>query len=219
MNKESFKITATVFSLILVLISGGCSTKAVNESKEDNETLPAVVQEEQAIGESGVLNYDNPSQSEVESSVPGEGGDLLKDKFKGGLKGKGIYIGEVQGDNIPYEARIIKTGSYTSGKEFPSVGLYRSTKDLGAIDTIDYGPRYDEEFFKTKALIVVELRATSGSIRYEVSKVVQNGDEITVQITATRPEIGTMDMAEWAAIIEIDNSTINDNTKVNFVIK
>ncbi|MEG2017589.1 MAG: hypothetical protein RR128_03930 [Clostridium sp.] len=144
---------------------------------------------------------------------------MIKDKFKGSLKGKGLYIGEVQGEDISYEARVIKTGSYTSGKEFPSIGLFRSIKDLGAIDTIDYGPKYDEEFFKTKSLIVIQLREGSGSIRHEVSRVVKNGDQITVQIKVTIPEYGTADMAEWAVFVEIDNSVVNDNTTVDFVTR
>lgn len=155
----------------------------------------------------------------MESSVPGEGGDLLKDKFKGSLNGKGLYIGDVQGEEVPFEAYILKTGSYTSGKDYPAIGLYRSTMDLGAIDTINYDSKYNEEFFKTKSLIVIQLRATSGSIRYEATKVVKNGDNITVQINATKPEFGTMDMAEWAVFVEIDNSQVNDNTSVDFVIK
>lgn len=144
---------------------------------------------------------------------------MIKDKFKESLKGKGIYIGDIKGEDIPFEARVIKTGSYTSGKEFPTIGLFRSVKDLGSIDTIDYGSKYDEEFFKTKSLIVIQLREGSGSIRHEVTKVVKNGDQITVQIKVTVPEFGTADMAEWAVLVEVDNAMVNDNTTVDFVTK
>ena len=149
--------------------------------------------------------------------VPGEGGDVLKDKLKEKLKGKGINIGEVQGEDIPFESRGVRTGSYTMGKVFPTIGMYRTVEDLRAIDTIDFGEKYNEEFFKTKALIVIEVQEGSGSVRHEVSKVVKNGDIITVGIKRIVPEFGTADMAEWAIFVEIDNSVIDDNTVANLV--
>lgn len=141
----------------------------------------------------------------------------LKNKFKDYLNKKpGVSLGELQGEELAFESKVIRTGSYTTGKNYPSIGLYRNTTDLQAIDTIDYGTKYDEEFFKTKALIVIELRETSGSVRNQVTKVVKNGDDITVGINKIVPEIGTADMAEWAIFVEIDNSFINENTIVDF---
>lgn len=149
--------------------------------------------------------------------IPGEGGDVLKDKLKEKLKGKGINIGEVQGEDIPFESKVIRTGSYTMGKVFPTIGMYRTVEDLRAIDTIDFGEKYNEEFFKTKALIVIEVQEGSGSVRHEVSKVVKNGDIITVGIKRIAPEFGTADMAEWAIFVEIDKSVVDDNTVANLV--
>lgn len=216
MKGAILKVTWSALILALTLGFVGCSDTGRNSIQKD---LPTMTTEDTEVCETAGWEYDNHSQGEEETIVPGEGGNLINDKIKGSLKGKGLYIGEVQGEDISFEAKVIKTGSYTNGKEFPSIGLFRNVKDLGAIDTIDYGSKYDEEFFKTKSLIVIQLREGSGSIRHEVSKVVKNGDQITVQIKVTTPEYGTADMAEWAVLVEIDNSVVNENTTVEFVTK
>lgn len=223
MKQSIFKVIESALVMALVLSCVGCNSKSGSMDKSEKEEVPTVAYENNATCDTGGLGYDNPSQGEEETIVPGESGEMNKDKFKNKLnesiKKKGIYIGEVQGEELEFKSKVIKTGSYTSGKNFPSIGIYRSTKDLGAIDYINYGTGYDEEFFKTKALIVIELRETSGSIRNEVTRVVKNDDKITVEIKKTVPEIGTADMAEWAIFVEIDNSAVNDKTTADFVFK
>lgn len=216
MKGTILRFTWSALILALILGCAGCSDKRGDNAQEE---LPTIANEITEVCETYGWEYDNPSQGEADTVVPGEGDKMIKDKFKESLKGKGIYIGDIKGEDIPFEARVIKTGSYTSGKEFPTIGLFRSVKDLGSIDTIDYGSKYDEEFFKTKSLIVIQLREGSGSIRHEVTKVVKNGDQITVQIKVTVPEFGTADMAEWAVLVEVDNAMVNDNTTVDFVTK
>lgn len=219
MKKTIIRLTGSALAIALILFSSGCTSKRGNESNDEQEAIPVMSQDSEDNSSSGGWSYDYLSQCEEEIAVPGEGDTVIKDKFKDNLKGGGIYLGDVQGEEIPFEAKVIKTASYTTGKEFPTIGLFTSAKDLGAIDTINYDSKYNEEFFNSKSLIVIQLRATSGSIRHEVTKVVMNQDVITVQITTTKPEFGTMDMAEWAIFVEIDNSVVNDNTTVDFVIR
>lgn len=223
MRGSIFKIASSVIILTLALNFSGCSDKGASDVESNNEALPTIVEDDVNCDTgTGGWKYDQPSQGEEEVFVPEEGESQLyngelKNKFKDYLNKKpGVSLGELQGEELTFESKIIRTGSYTSGKNYPSIGLYRNTSDLQAIDTIDYGTKYDEEFFKTTVLIVIELRETSGSVRNQVTKVVKNGDDITVGIKKIVPEIGTADMAEWAIFIEIDNSFINDNTIVDF---
>lgn len=223
MRKFIFKIASLVIILTLALNFSGCSDKSASDVENNDEALPTIAEDDVDCDTgTGGWKYDQPSQGEGEVFVPEEGESQLykgelKNKFKDYLNKKpGVSLGELQGEELTFESKVIRTGSYTTGKNYPSIGLYRNATDLQAIDTIDYGTKYDEEFFKTKALIVIELRETSGSVRNQVTKVVKNGDDITVGIKKIVPEIGTADMAEWAIFVEIDNAVINENTIVDF---
>jgi len=144
--------------------------------------------------------------------------ESLKNKFKDNLyKNKGSLKNQLQGEELTFEAKISRTGSYTSWKSYPTITLARSVAELNVNDTISHGEKYNEEYFKTKALIVIELRETSGSVRHEVTKVVKNDNQITVEIKKIVPEIGTADMAEWVIYVELDKADVDKDTMVDFV--
>jgi len=67
----------------------------------------------------------------------------------------------------------------------------------------DFIHQYTAEFFNKNYLVIVALTENSGSNRHRVDMVDENGD---IVITRLLPEIGTMDMAGWDIIIELDNS-------------
>lgn len=247
MKKSILKITRIVMIITLILSLTGCGNKNTGgkEDENSNSALPTVAQEDENncnTGSSG-WKYDKTSQGEENKIVPakdqvpeektipeqepgpkeGDGNmnyESLKDKFKANLnKNKGSLLSELKGDELNFKAEILRIGSYTSGKTFPTITLARSLGELLVNDSISHGEKYDDEYFKTKALIVIELREKSGSVRHEVTRVLKDNDQVTVEIDKTVPNIGTADMAEWAIFVELDRADIDEDTMVDFVFK
>ena len=226
MKKSILKIIGTlILSMTLFLTLVGCT--ASNE--EDDSYIHTILDPSNSKGdEDENIEHENIEDEKdkedlSEEALNKEEGNVEEGKEEDKVNNIKDYLnknpgglgGSLKGEEIPFEAKIDKTGSYTSGKAFPKISVVKNKEDLGAIDYLSYGDKYDEEFFKTKALIVIELQETSGSVRNEVTKVVKNGEKITIGIKKTIPEIGTADMAEWAVYVEVDNSFVGDNTVVD----
>ncbi len=69
---------------------------------------------------------------------------------------------------------------------------------------------YDDAFFEEKALLILSLSEGSGSICHEVEFVRgRKSPRVYVCIKRITPEVGTCDMADWFAIIEVSKSDID----------
>lgn len=114
-----------------------------------------------------------------------------------------------------FEAQYIRTDGYREGECYPKAFVIDSKASLegycaenakyydftrGFYEAIE---KYDTAWFETKQLIVIVLEEGSGSIYHEVTRVAGFGD-MTVDITAFLPEVGTDDMAQWHILIELD---------------
>lgn len=188
-------------AIAVLLIIGGFCTAC--ESKED--TL------KKATYDKNIEINDEKGAEALKETF----GDNLKDKMIKGVeasrKFKELREGNISGEEITFKAEEVKIGSYTQGKEFPYTILYKGVDQYKS-------DKYDEDFFKTKALIVVGLRETSGSVRHEVKKVTKEDNKINVQIERIVPEIGTADMAEWEIYIEVNKADIDDINEVNLIM-
>jgi len=77
-----------------------------------------------------------------------------------------------------------------------------SDTTIGFLDACD---KYDDAFFADNYLIFVLLEEGSGSIRHEVTDVLQTADgEIAISIDTHVPSCFTCDMAQWHIILELD---------------
>jgi hypothetical protein len=77
-----------------------------------------------------------------------------------------------------------------------------------------FDKKYNDKFFKDKALVVVFTDESSGSDYYTDVKINSNANEI--YITRYIPEVRTCDMASWVVIKEVSASDpilTKDNTK------
>ncbi len=63
--------------------------------------------------------------------------------------------------------------------------------------------KYDEGFFEEHSLIVLLLEEPSGSVSHVCEGVSLLGGALQVEIHRSMDGIGTADMANWAALIEI----------------
>ncbi len=86
--------------------------------------------------------------------------------------------------------------------------------DALALDAEYDTERYTEQFFVDKALIVLEFRLTSGSIRLRIDTVGVNGGTITVFYTTVRPSPFTNDMAYHRILLQVDRKRVDHTTSV-----
>jgi len=64
---------------------------------------------------------------------------------------------------------------------------------------------YDEGFFKEKSLVLAYITAGSGSFRYGVKSVEVTDTSVCIYVEQTNnPEVYTMDMGGWMAVVELD---------------
>ncbi len=117
--------------------------------------------------------------------------------------------------------------SWNSSADYPQVVFIRNraqyeslSADMNA-DSYDsnnakelFNKKYNDKFFKDKALVVVFTDESSGSDYYTDVKINSNANEI--YITRYIPEVRTCDMASWVVIKEVSASDpilTKDNTK------
>ncbi len=128
---------------------------------------------------------------------------------------------------IPFEAQYIRTNSgnymdnaypstvfissveelnqyYTANKDYYDLERKNGVSSDTTIGFLNACDKYDEEYFKTKMLVLVILEEPSGSISHKVTSVEYDASEIRINIKKTKPEVGTCDMAQWHIIVEID---------------
>lgn len=209
MKKDLYKCISIILILAMGILVQGCdkSNEMSNGSKIDENNVN--LEEFKDIIKP--INDDKEGEGEdVQYSAGDKSKDSIDKLIKKNDKGL-LYISEnPEGEEINFEAVVQRTGSYTNGKAFPYVKTYFNP------DEMIENSKYDEAFFNTKALIIIGLRESSGSISHSVEKVVKNDSDITVVMKKNVPNIGTADMAEWEIYIEIDKSNINENSNVDF---
>lgn len=209
MKKDLYKCISIILILAMGILVQGCdkSNEMSNGSKIDESNVN--LEEFKDIIKP--INDDKKGEGEdVQYSAGDKSKESIDKLIKKNDKGL-LYISEEpEGENINFEAVIQRTGSYTSEKKFPYINVYFNP------DEIIENSKYDETFFNTKALIIIGLRESSGSISHSVEKVVKSDSDITVVMKKNVPNIGTADMAEWEIYIEVDKSNINENSNVDF---
>ncbi len=94
-------------------------------------------------------------------------------------------------------------------------GIYQFGSGAGSVR--EFILSYGEEFFEENALMIIHIRSSSGSVRYEVKGAYLNGGECSVAIGVSVPEVGTADMADWFIFVECPKEAISgcDSYKVN----
>ena len=145
-------------------------------------------------------------------------------------------------EELPFSAQMIRTNGWHDDAVYPRLTYIGSTDALNRYfeenqDDYDFSHRdtvysdmtigfvdavagYDEAFFADHALLLVLLEEGSGSVRHEVASVTREASgsaaEVTVEITRFVPEVGTDDMAEWHAVIEVPRTVEETDA---FVVK
>ena len=137
-------------------------------------------------------------------------------------------------NKIDFEAQYIRTDGYHEDALYPAVTVIRSQQELdtyyhenkalyaleprenpatdSTIGFLDACDRYDDTFFKDKALILILLEEPSGSIRHKITSVQQHSNgKLTLNIFTISPEIGTDDLAQWHLFVEVATDIDNED--------
>ena len=74
---------------------------------------------------------------------------------------------------------------------------------------------YDEEFFKSRDLILAVQEEGSGSVRHQIQGLRALDDGLW-ELTGRRvvPEVGTCDMAQWHIVVETQKNLIRENERI-----
>ncbi len=135
---------------------------------------------------------------------------------------------------IPYTQHTARAFGYSASAKYPLATLNTSRAELNAYiesfnyiyssDTVgqtalaDATAKYDDNFFKSKALILVLLQEPSSSITHTTNMILKSGSIFTVEISRNVPAMGSSDMALWQMIFEVDQNVIKTGDSVQVSI-
>lgn len=151
------------------------------------------------------------------------------------VKHKGRVNGSDEKTYLNFNAKYIRTSSKTHTESYPVLTVVRSVDDLtsyyksnkdrfdlerrgdtasdGTMGFLDVCDKYDSEFFKDNALVLIAIEEGSGSTRHIVDNVTASASgEFSVDIRSLSPEVGTCDMAQWHIMLEIDKEYAPNST-------
>lgn len=195
-------ILALVLCVLALAGLGGCTLGSPGDSSGPSQSLSQTSQTSQTSQPS------QPSSSEGSQSVT----------------------------SLTFQAQYIRTNGYEEGKVYPLVVPIRSREQLDSYleknrgvysfyDSFDDTPSfleatedYDDRFFSRKALLLVVLEESSGSIRHEVASVMPQERGIQVNIRRIQPSSFTQDTAQWHIIIELDADALDDDQIYSAII-
>lgn len=72
--------------------------------------------------------------------------------------------------------------------------------------------KYDEAFFAENALLILYTSESSGAIRHTVEEVLLKDNALSIVVSATEPEFGTMDMADWFIVVAVEKDAVSGVT-------
>ncbi len=125
------------------------------------------------------------------------------------------WVDGTHGTTVVIESKKELDEYFSTNKEKYNLGhkekVYADTT-IGFVDAVE---EYDEEYFKEKALVIVLLTESSGSIRHKVTNVSVKDGIMEIKIERVVPEIGTCDMAGWHVLVETEKQEIE---KISVVV-
>ena len=85
--------------------------------------------------------------------------------------------------------------------------------DIDPVKVREVSEKYDEDYFKEKTLFLVYVGASSGSFRYGVNSVYNDGKNFYIHIeTTNNPEVCTADMSGWFVTVGVDKNAVKNCT-------
>ena len=118
-----------------------------------------------------------------------------------------MFLFCLAGCSLDRDVHLVRAGSHTFNHG--STYIIDSVSDLNDYVVNTYNDfdksiiEYDEEYFKSSALVIVEITKNSGSYKLKVNTAKIDDDKLTIKFKSKAPgEYVTMDMAYWHIIVE-----------------
>jgi hypothetical protein len=129
---------------------------------------------------------------------------------------------EIENTDLKYKTEAIKTHLYKEEINEPIVNVITSLNDLNEYIK-DYEDdnlkeklsKYSDEYFSTKALLIVTKLESSGSNTNKIDRVEKIDSKLNIYINRYVADIGTTDMAMWHLLIELDKEVIEDIEEIS----
>ena len=108
--------------------------------------------------------------------------------------------------------------------------IKRFREAFGTILTLDHGynempsfdevsAEYDGAFFETRSVLLIYVTSSSGSFRYGIDHIENDGTELRVFVVNTNaPETYTSDMAGWFLFVEAEKSALESVTSFDSIL-
>jgi len=205
MKMNKLKLLCGTLVLTSMVLFSGCNNINAGESEKEEKTVE-------------VGNTENQDNDEVSASTEDKG-EIIKKPSDSARE-------------LEFTDSYERSPYYNSSKKYPIITICKSKECLkeheGKVKGLTVSmlsfvnenrdvdaSKYDDEFFSKKALIIVTLDESSGSVRHKVKKIIKEGNEISIAIERMVPGIGTADMAEWNIYIELNTEDVDENDIVN----
>ncbi len=137
-----------------------------------------------------------------------------------------LYLGSLNRDKM-YESKYLHLPVYKFDDNSALEGFRKNfeddlTFDQGYDDIPSFDEltkKYDDGYFKDNSLIVCYVSSGSGSNRYGVKKIYNDGHNFRITITQTiSPEVGTCDMAGWMIFVEVSKDEIKNTEEFDCIL-
>ena len=127
--------------------------------------------------------------------------------FTGALNSDKMAISSVQ--HLPIRKFDSKEALDAFKAEFADDLSKQSRDEVPSFETVS--AKYDEDFFASHTLFIVYVQASSGSCRYEVGSVYNDGKNFAVHAEVTRSP-RTADMRGWFLCVAVDKDSVKNCT-------
>jgi len=222
MKKTKLKSLCVILIFVISLTFLGCNN--VNDNEGSKEDTTVVIDQSNQDKEENPLNSEEKTEGKIVKNPSASAREL---EFKASYERSSYYnsskeypiitICKSKKDLKEHEAKVkgltVSKLCYVSENNDVSLSKYNDVS-LSNYNDVSLS-NYNDEFFTKKALIVITLDESSGSVRHNVKKVVKDSNEITIAIERKVPELGTADMAEWNIYIELNAEEVDKNDIVN----
>lgn len=176
------------FALACMLLLTGCRAAASGTTPPETTLEPTV-----------------PTTEETQSQV------TTFPSLPEGTFGIDPILGELEGELLPFENAGKVRLNYEGNRSY--VRYVTSVEDLPPEGS---WTGYDEEYFETKALLIVVETLNSGTVQVELESIIVDGDTAYVNVSRTMDgDVGTSDMATWMFWAEVEKGLEYDWTLLN----
>ena len=129
-----------------------------------------------------------------------------------------LFSMALTGCSLDREVNLVRAGSHTfdNGASY----IIDSVDELNEYVSNTYNNfddsvvKYDDAYFESSALVIVEVAKSSGSYKLKMSSVKIDDGTMVVKFKSKCPSIATCDMAYWHIVIECTQEEVDSLTAI-----